>query len=80
MTASLGVTNQQIPTVEEDLEEMGKSDELKEGCEEWTPIIIKRASFISTQKGLEGDLCFRYTSVPVDHLGCGCVNSLSWDN
>ena len=66
-TASSGVTDQQNPTVEEDLEEMGKSDELREGCEEWKLIIIKISEFISTQRGLEGDLCFRYTAVPVDH-------------
>lgn len=33
-------TDEQNPTVENDLEEMGKSAKLRERCEEWTPVII----------------------------------------
>lgn len=29
----------------EELEGIGKSDELREGCEEWTPVIIKTSQF-----------------------------------
>jgi len=60
------VTDQQNPTMEEDLEEMGKGDEVGEGYEELT-IIMKTSELISTEKGLEGELWFRYTAVPVDH-------------
>lgn len=45
------MTDQQNPMVEEDLEEMGKSGEVREGCEELTPIIIKTFFILSQHKG-----------------------------
>lgn len=52
----------QTPTREVGSEEMGENEE------EWmTPIIVKKDEIILAQKGLENDLCFRYTAVLVDH-------------
>lgn len=59
------MTNQQIPT--RGSEEMGKKDDLREEHKECLLIIRKQADLISTQVGLEGDLCFRYTAVPVGY-------------
>lgn len=52
-----------LPTIEEDLEEKGKNNELMEECQEW-PIIVKKAVFLG---GLKIKLRLRYTTVPTSH-------------
>lgn len=48
-------------------EEMSKNDEFREEGMEQQHIVVKKAKIISTQGGLDGNLCFRYTALLFSH-------------